>query len=789
LARGGLIVRFFQMFQGKQNAITSFIDISNSKALQIEIEESRDIAEAATRAKSDFLARMSHEIRTPMNAIIGMTHLTLKTELEKKQRDNLKKVHSSGVSLLGIINDILDFSKIEAGKLELEHAEFDLEKVFYDFANIITYKAHEKGLELVIGLPHTVPHILIGDSLRLSQLLINLSNNAIKFTEEGEIVIQAKLAEKKKDRVKLLFSVTDTGIGLTKEQAGKLFQSFSQADVSTTRKYGGTGLGLSICKSLSEMMEGEIWVESKKGQGSTFFFTAWFGLGEQQKTKEFKPAVDLRGMKVLVCDDNETSRQILTEALEAFSFKVTTVNSGKEAIVKIENETDKPYELVLMDWNMPGMDGIEATKNINSDVKNQAPPTIIMVTAYNREEVLSETEKVGIAATLIKPVSYSTLFDTIMEVFGKKVIRKAERNDGISLEDLSRKLDGSLVLLVEDNEVNQDVATGMLEAAGIVAEIANNGQEAVEMVKSSGKPSKYKLVFMDLQMPLMDGYTATREIRKLKDYKDLPIAAMTADVISGIKEKCMEAGMNDFVPKPIDPEELARALKTWINPGTSKSGVPEAAKNAKSIADIQDEIPDIIGVDSKAGLQRINNNRKLFLRLLGKFSKNYAAFVPELKNCLEAGKDEETKRMVHTLKGVSGNIGAMKLHEFTIILDDKLKKQEKIDTDSELKALDDLLAPILDSLVKVFKTDSIADTAGQDTVEGDLDTVAFKKLLKELSALLSDGDIESAKRVEELEQVPGTGKYAAMIQSLKNLISDYEFDEAATVVEQLIQSS
>ncbi|MCK4677835.1 MAG: response regulator, partial [Bacteroidales bacterium] len=468
----------------EQNEITNFTvikdDITGRKVIETQLEIARKTAEAATAAKSDFLARMSHEIRTPLNAIIGMTHLTLQTELNNKQRDNLNKVHSSGQSLLGIINDILDFSKIEAGKLDLEHSEFDMEKVFQDFSNVITYKAHEKGLEMVIGLPRSVPHMLIGDPLRLSQIMINLANNAIKFTKDGEIIIQAELEEKKKGKVKILFSVKDTGIGLTKAQAGRLFQSFSQADVSTTRKYGGTGLGLSICKSLTEMMEGDIWVESKKGQGCSFFFTAWFCLGEKQKTKKFIPAVDLRGMKVLVCDDNETACDILKEALEAFTFKVTTVRSGKDAIIELEKSTDEPYELVLMDWNMPEMDGLQTAELIKSNKKIAAPPTIIMVTAYNREEVLSKADKIGIAATLIKPVSYSTLFDTIMEVFGKEVEREhIERETGVITEDLLSKLQGALVLLVEDNEVNKDVAVGMLEAAGIQAEIANNGKEAV----------------------------------------------------------------------------------------------------------------------------------------------------------------------------------------------------------------------------------------------------------------------------------------------------------------------
>ncbi|MCK4699051.1 MAG: response regulator, partial [Bacteroidales bacterium] len=771
----------------KSFASMGAIAIENAR-LYNQVQESQKIAEAATQAKSDFLARMSHEIRTPMNAIIGMTYLTLQTELEKKQRDNLRKVHSSGISLLGIINDILDFSKIEAGKLELEHSEFDLEKVFHDLANVITYKAHKKGLEIVIGLPRSVPHMLIGDPLRLSQIMINLANNAIKFTKDGEIVIQAELAEKKKSKVKILFSVRDTGIGLTKEQVGRLFQSFSQADVSTTRKYGGTGLGLAICKSLTDMMEGDIWVESIKGQGSSFFFTAWFGMGEQQKAKEFVPAVDLRGMKVLVCDDNETACHILREALEAFTFKVTTVRSGKDAIIELEKSAEDPYELVLMDWNMPEMNGLQTAELIKSDKKIVTPPTIIMVTAYNREEILSKADKIGIAATLIKPVSYSTLFDTIMEVFGKEVEREhIERETGVITEDLLSKLQGALVLLVEDNEVNQDVAVGMLEATGIQAEIANNGKEAVEMVKTSGKPSKYELVLMDLQMPEMDGYDATRLIRKMKDYKDLPIAAMTADAIAGVKEKCLEAGMNDFIVKPIDPTEFYRALAKWIKQGTAKTG-KKTAPTMASETKLHIEIPEIEGIDIEDGLRRINNNKTLYLKLLTKFSKNYSGFIRELKGKLLEGRTEEAERMVHTIKGVSGNISATDLYNYAVILNDKLRKQEKIDINHELSQFDKHLTPILESLEKFHKEKEEKLSEGPEDIVEILDKTILTDRLKELSELLKNSDFDAVEKFKIIEKISGIGQYREELRKINDFISSYEFDETEKVVFKWIES-
>jgi CheY-like chemotaxis protein len=449
---------------------------------------------------------------------MGMAHLALKTELTAKQYDYLKKVDISAKSLLGIINDILDFSKIEAGKLDMESVDFQLEDTLDNISTLVAIKTQEKGLELLFKTDPAVPRALIGDPLRLGQVLINLSNNAVKFTDSGEIVISTELIEKDERQVMIKFSVRDTGIGMTAEQAARLFQPFVQADSSMTRKYGGTGLGLTISKRLTEMMGGEIRVESQPGRGSTFIFSARFGLGKEKAKKRLKPVSDMQGMKVLVVDDNATSRSILQEMLESFSFEVALAPSGEEGITELENASaGKPFELVIMDWKMPGMDGIEASKRIKNHQGLSKIPAIILVTAYGREEVMQQAGQVGLEGFLLKPVNPSILFDSIMQAFGQalpETSRMAHRHEQEA--EVLEHIRGAYVLLVEDNEINQQVAREILEGAGLVVALATNGQEAVYAVKENN----YDAVLMDVQMPVMDGYTATRRIRKWEGGKE-----------------------------------------------------------------------------------------------------------------------------------------------------------------------------------------------------------------------------------------------------------------------------
>ncbi|WP_191321672.1 response regulator [Colwellia sp. C1TZA3] len=765
------------------------ISFDNAKLYQLIVNYSRNLedqifqrtkelaaekikAEQASQAKSNFLANMSHEIRTPMNAVIGLSQLALRTELSVTQQDYLDKIQDSSKSLLGLINDILDFSKIEAEKLTLEHIEFSLDDMLQRVVNVCTYKVHEKGLEFVIDIAPDVPKIIKGDPLRLQQVIVNLANNALKFTHAGSIHICIEKHSENSQTTCLKFSVHDTGIGMSQQQQQGLFQSFTQADDSVTRKYGGTGLGLAISKQLAELMHGEISLKSELNVGSTFSFTASFE--HAQPALDIVPTINrqvLPNLKVLVADDNDIARKVLIEALAYNKITADGVKDGAQAVAAVlsAQQNNTPYDMVMMDWKMPKMDGIQAAKHIQAQTQKKLPH-ILMISAFDKDEAKTLAINTGIEQFIEKPINPSTLTNIIIELLNKESEHIIV--DNVQPELIVPNLSAYSVLLVEDNMINQQVAKEFLADTKITIECAENGLIALEKLATHA----FDLVLMDIQMPEMDGLTATKEIRQTLTLQDLPVIAMTAHAMKGDIEKSIAAGMNLHLTKPIDPELLYQTLRQYlVKPDATLQHKPASSAQ---LSDSQQKLAKfrqttILSVDD--ALKNLQGKESLYTELIDDFCLNYQVLAPAMVQFYNLKQTEVLYRSAHSLKSTAQYIGAYELAASANALENEIHHQGPY---IELKL--NQVVTDLDLIIK--QLNNIYHPLTLTNNDQQLNSKKVEKIIAKLKPCLISANIQAQDISQQLMVLGYETPYHQHIANIEKLVNNFDFDEALTAL-------